>query len=88
MDKDVIHNGKLTHFVPENNVYVYFRHNNEETVMIVLNANGDEQTLDLSRYSELLNGYIGGYEVISGETLHLGESLNVSGYQPMVIELE
>ncbi|MEX0660839.1 MAG: glycoside hydrolase family 13 protein [Balneolaceae bacterium] len=88
MDKDVVHNGKLTHFVPENNIYVYFRHNSEEKVMIVLNANAEEQTLDLDRYSELLNGYTGGYEIITGKTLHLGETLNASGYQPMVIELE
>ncbi|REL24936.1 glycosyl hydrolase [Rhodohalobacter sp. SW132] len=87
-DKDVIHNGQLTHFVPEDNVYVYFRHNDEEAVMVVLNASGEEQNLDLARFSELLDGVSTGYEVISGETVQIGEYLNIEGYGSMVIELE
>ena len=35
--KEVIHTGKLKHFVPENGLYVYFRYNDTESVMVVLN---------------------------------------------------
>lgn len=87
-DKDVIHNGELTHFIPEDNVYVYFRHNDSERVMVVLNANEDSRDLYLSRFSELIQETTGGYEVISGQTVQLRESLNVEGYGSMVIELD
>lgn len=87
-DKDVIHNGELTHFVPQNNVYVYFRHNENERVMVVLNANEESDVLYLSRFSELIGDTESGYEVISGENVELGETLEVGGYGSMVIELE
>ncbi len=84
--KKVIHTGELTHFVPENNVYVYFRHNDEETVMVILNANEDEQTLDLARFSEFIHGVESGNEVITGESVELGEYMNIEAYGSMVIE--
>ncbi|MGM0744360.1 MAG: glycoside hydrolase family 13 protein, partial [Bacteroidota bacterium] len=78
-DKDVIHNGELTHFIPQDNVYVYFRHNVEETVMVVLNANEEAQELDLNRFSELLDGTSSAYDVVSDQTVQIGEVLEVSG---------
>jgi neopullulanase len=86
-DKVVIHNGKLTHFIPENNIYVYFRHNEEETVMVVLNAQNEPQSLDLSRFSELMEGYQSGYDLISGHTFQIEESLEIAPLQSMIIEL-
>src|SRR5690606_1961224 len=50
----VIHSGKLKHFIPENNVYVYFRYNDEKTVMVVLSGNDEEVTLDTSRFREMI----------------------------------
>lgn len=86
-DKDVIHNGGLTHFIPEENIYVYFRHNTEETVMVILNGNSDAQELKMSRFSELLGDYDTGYDIISGRTLEIGDKLEVGSMQPMIIEL-
>ena len=37
--KDVIHTGKLKHYIPADGIYVYFRYNNDESVMVVLNNN-------------------------------------------------
>ena len=50
-NKEVIHTGKLTHYIPENNVYVYFRHNDKETVMVVINNAPDTQKLN-TRFQE------------------------------------
>ena len=35
--KDVIHDGKLKQFIPDNGLYVYFRYNDKESVMVILN---------------------------------------------------
>ena len=86
-DKDVIHNGKLTHFIPENNIYVYFRHNEEESVMVVLNCQNEPQSLNLSRFSELMEGYQSGYDLISQHTFQIEETLEVAPLQSMIIEL-
>ena len=34
-----IHNGKLMHFIPKDGIYVYFRYNDDQKVMIIFNKN-------------------------------------------------
>jgi len=87
LDKDVIHSGKTTHFRPENGTYVYFRHNEQESVMIVLNKNDEEFSLNLSRFDERLKGYSSAMNVVSGETLTLGDTLNLPARSAQVLEL-
>lgn len=48
-------NGKLTHYFPFNDVYVYFRNLNDETTMVVVNASAEERNIELSSYSEMLS---------------------------------
>ena len=86
-DKDVIHNGELTHFIPEENIYVYFRHNNEETVMVILNGEDESQELEMSRFNELLGEYESGYDIISGQSVDVTGRLEVEPLQSLIIEL-
>ena len=86
-DKEVIHSGQLTHFRPENGTYVYFRHNADESVMVVLNKNAGDTELDLSRFSERLKGYQEGLDVISGKTHQLDRTLKLPSRSVMVLEL-
>ena len=48
-----IASGSFMHYLPENNVYVYFRKANDQLVMVVLNGNPDSRKLDLSRFTPL-----------------------------------
>jgi len=73
--------------VPEENTYVYFRHDDEETVMVVLNGSQDAHVLELERFEELLGGYRYGRDIISGAQHTLGETLEVPGMTPMILEL-
>ncbi|MCP4551682.1 MAG: hypothetical protein GY834_06500 [Bacteroidetes bacterium] len=43
-NKTLIHEGELTHFIPQDDVYVYFRHDKDESVMIIRNNNKDKNT--------------------------------------------
>ncbi len=83
-----IHQGKLTHFVPEDGVYVYFRHNAEQKVMMVLNKNKDPYTLNLDRFAEMLDGVKRGTDVLNGGTIPLGQSIVLKPLQPLVLELK
>lgn len=86
--KEVIHTGKTMQFVPENNVYVFFRYNEDEKVMVVLNNTVEEQELQLSRFSEMIKDYTKGKEVITGRNIPLTDNLKISGKTSMIIELE
>ena len=61
--------GKLMQFVPENGVYVYFRYDENQTVMVVLNQNDEEQELDLKRFAERIGGKAEARNVMTGEVL-------------------
>lgn len=63
----VIHSGKLIHFVPFNGLYVFFRVNEKEKIMIVLNKNTKDTKLDTVRLSEMLRGATSAKNVLSGE---------------------
>lgn len=47
--------GKLTHYYPFNNVYVYFRSLNDENTMIVINGSDKQQKINFSDYNEMLS---------------------------------
>ncbi|MDC9723752.1 MAG: alpha-amylase family glycosyl hydrolase [Urechidicola sp.] len=87
-DKSVIHTGKTLQFVPENNVYVYFRMNENETVMVVINNHSETQTLDLSRFTEGIKKNKSGKDIISEKELDLTNTLSIKGKSSMIIELK
>ncbi|CAM4118232.1 glycoside hydrolase family 13 protein [Gillisia hiemivivida] len=86
-EKEVLHFGKLLQFLPENNVYVYFRYDENERVMVVINNNPEAQELELTRYAEGLDGITTGKEILSGSEISLDKTLKIEGKSSMVIEL-
>ena len=86
--KEVIHTGKTLHFVPENNVYVYFRENGADVVMVILNNNLQSQNLDLKRFSEGIHNFTKGKDVISGKEIELKKELKIEGKTSMILELK
>lgn len=86
--KSVIHNGKLMHYLPDNNVYVYFRYNDTESVMVVVNNSKDKQTLKLERFKESLAPYLSGKDIISDINFDLKSELSIDGKSSLILELK
>jgi neopullulanase len=84
----VIHSGKLTHFVPQDNVYVYFRWNEDATVMVMINANTENKTLEMSRFSERMAGYTSAHEITIGSRFDDIERISVPARTAYVFELK
>ncbi len=74
-EEAVIHHGATKHFSPQNGVYVLFRYNEDKTVMLILNKNDQNITLDMNRFQEM--DILGRRfkEVISGTELEIGAEL-------------
>lgn len=87
-NQEVIHSGKLQQFVPSDNIYVYFRYNDESTVMVVINNNQKDIQLDLYKYKERIDGYTTAIDVISESQYKLDQHLNVSSKSALVLELK
>jgi len=63
----VLHFGKLLHFVPENNVYVYFRYDDRDRIMVVMNNNEQPVDLSMNRFKEGFKNAKEAQNLISGE---------------------
>ena len=85
--KPVIHNGLLMQYVPENDTYVYFRYNDTETIMVIINNNETEQTLRTDRFVERLKGYTSGVDVITGKTYDLKSNLTIAKKTALILEV-
>lgn len=86
----VIQTGELLQYIPENNVYTYFRYdknNPDQRVMVVLNNNTKAQELDLSRFKEGLNNSKSAKNILTGEEISLTKTLKIEGKTPLVLEL-
>ncbi len=83
----VIHHGKLMHFVPQDGIYVYFRYNENESVMVVLNKNQEMKNIDTSRFHERISGYKTGKEIISGKQLSDISKITVPARSAVIVEL-
>ena len=86
-ERKVIHTGKLMHFVPQEGMYVYFRYNDLEEVMVVLNKNREEKNLSTNRFAEVMKGYKTGHDLIADREITDLTKIQVPARSAMIIEL-
>jgi len=85
----VIHTGKLTHYIPENDVYVYFRSNDNKTVMVVINSGDISQDISLNRFSESLKNFSIGEDILSEKKYDLStRKITLDPNTSLILELE
>ena len=87
-NKTVIHTGKTTHYIPENNVYVYFRYNEKESVMVVVNNNEEKQTFKTNRFAENIKKYQSGKDIFTEKTFDLKNDITIDGKSVLILELK
>lgn len=83
----IVQYGKFTQYIPENGVYVYFRHNEEGSVMVMLNNTEEEKDVDLSRFSKNIDGFSKGRSVLTRKLFENLDKIIVPAKSPMIVEL-
>jgi neopullulanase len=83
----VIANGKTLHFAPFDDVYVYFRYNAKDTVMVVINKDHQPKTFSLARLEEMLRGKQSAFHVITKEKVVLDKELTVPPTSTSIFEI-
>jgi len=79
--------GKLTQYVPEDGMYVYFRISEEgKPVMVILNGDDKVKTLNTSRFAEQIKNSSSLKNVITGEQTDI-KTINVPAKTTLVLEL-
>ncbi len=85
-NKPVIHKGQTMQFAPKQDVYVYFRYNDEEQVMVVINNSVEDRVLNLSRFNERLKGNNAAIDILSGEKFLLLNELKIKARTSLILE--
>jgi glycosidase len=81
-----VQNGKMTQFIPEKSMYVYFRYDQQSTVMVIMNANEKPEPLpNAVRYDEMLKGKRSGTDVINGGSINL-DKLELQPWEIKIIQ--
>lgn len=86
-DSMAIGRGRLVHFLPTANVYVYFRQFADECVMVVLNMEHKRVTLNVERFAELVGAHLTGVELLTGKKYNGVDKLRVAARSGMVIRV-
>ncbi len=71
MNSSAIKSGKLMQYVPQDGVYVYFRYDSKQTVMVIINTSKDQKTILPADYIERTNGFAKMKNAVTGEVIDL-----------------
>jgi neopullulanase len=85
-NSSAITTGKTMQFIPKDGLYVYFRYDNKQTVMVITNTGDKDAKPDWSAYSERLTGFTQVRNVVSGKVKPLA-GLEIESKESFVFEL-
>ncbi len=83
-----VHHGQLIHFIPKDGVYVYFRTDDQQKIMVILNKNETTYDLKLDRFTEVLHGHQKAKDILSNQMLTLKNQMNLPPMSVHILELE
>jgi glycosidase len=82
-----IRDGKLTHFVPFEGIYVYFRHNDAQKLMVILNNSDEARTVETQRFREVLGDATRGVDVVTKQSHDVTRRIDVPARSATILEL-
>ena len=83
----VLQSGKMMQFIPENGLYVYFRYDDERTIMVITNNNDEPKQLDTNRFKERFKDYEMGVDVVSRMAYDIKHPIEIEGKTVLVLQL-
>ncbi len=85
-NSSAITTGKTMQFIPKDGLYVYFRYDNNQTVMVISNTGDKDVKPDWSAFSERTKGFTQVKNVVSGKIKPLN-GLEIESKESFVFEL-
>ncbi len=78
--------GKMMQFLPQDGVYVYFRYNDKQTIMVIMNTAKEKKNVIMKRFAERTGGFSRVRNILTGNTTQLAD-LSLESYDSVVFEL-
>ena len=73
-------------FVPQDGIYVYFRYDDKQTVMVVMNTAKENKTVAVKRFEERTKGFSKMKNIFSGTVTNI-KDIDLDSYKSAVYEL-
>ena len=83
-----VHFGKMTHYIPIENVYVYFRYNADATVMVIINNSIEEKKIQTNRFEENIGNHKTGKDVITEQIYDITKEISLEPKSVLILELK
>lgn len=80
--------GKLIHFPPVDETYIYFREFENEKMLIVVNGSEDEKEIDLTKYQHLLKGRSVYKNVFNNEEILVRDKIIINRLSAEIFEVK
>lgn len=87
-NSSAIKTGKLMQFIPNDWVYTYFRYDDKQTVMVVMNTSKDEKTVDPKKFAEITKGFTKAKNIVTEGNNDLTSSWTLPGKTIWILELQ
>jgi glycosidase len=87
-NSSAITTGKMTQYLPVDGVYTYFRYDNKQTVMVVMNTNTVDQTVNLDRFAERTAGFSKAISVVNADEINLSGTVKIPQRTIWIMELK
>ena len=79
--------GKMMHYIPVDGLYVYFRYDETQTIMCIMNTNNAEKEIDFQKYDERTTGFSAGKNVLTDENFSLSKKTSIPAMKMWILEL-
>ncbi len=87
-NSSAIKTGKMMQYLPVDGLYVYFRYNNNQTVMCIMNTAKESKTINFKDYSERINGFTNAQSVWGNERYYTNDHPTIPAGTMWVLQLE
>ena len=83
-----IKTGNMMQYVPDDGLYVYFRYDALQTVMVVMNTSTKEKEIDFSKFIERTSGFLSAKNVVDNMTYKTSNNFTIPPNRTWVFELK
>ena len=87
-NNSVLQNGLMKQFIPENDIYVTFRYNDQKTIMVIANNNDQDKDLNTGRFNEVLVGKTVGTEITTSKTYSLQNPITIPAKTVLILDVK
>lgn len=79
--------GRMMQYLPVDGLYIYFRYDDNQTVMCVMNTSDQPQEIDFSKYAERTAGFTKAKSVVSNTSFDMATKTTIPSMNMWVLEL-